>query len=162
MEIAEERGLISVVQHDRRTNVRLAHPLYGEVLRRRCPVSRTRRLQAHLAELLEQVGKRRRDDLLRVAVWRLDSGTAQDGALLLDAAVQAFTRYDVPLATRLARAALNADGGSDAAELLATILMFADRPEEAIGVLDAVPRNPATTGGSAGGSPCAAWSATGG
>ncbi|WBB70664.1 LuxR family transcriptional regulator [Micromonospora sp. WMMD812] len=138
VETAEERGLISVIQHDRRTNVRLAHPLYGEVMRRRCPVSRTRRLQAQLAELLESVGKRRRDDLLRVAVWRLDSGTAQDAALLLDAAVQAFSRYDVPLATRLARAALDAGGGFDAAELLATILMFADRPEEAIEVLDAV------------------------
>ncbi|MBY8872410.1 LuxR C-terminal-related transcriptional regulator [Micromonospora sp. PLK6-60] len=138
VETAEERGLISVIQQDRRVNVRLAHPLYGEVLRRRCPVSRTRRLQARLADLLEKAGKRRRDDLLRVAVWRLDSGTAQDPALLLDAAVQAFTRYDVPLATRLARAALQADGGYDAAELLATILMFGDRPTEALGVLDAV------------------------
>ncbi|MGK5738639.1 LuxR C-terminal-related transcriptional regulator [Micromonospora sp. URMC 103] len=138
VEVAEERGLISVIRHDRRTNVRLAHPLYGEIMRRRCPVSRTRRLQAHLAELLERVGKRRRDDLLRVAVWRLDSGTAQDAALLLDAAGQAFSRYDVPLATRLARAALDAGGGFDAAELLATILMFADRPEEAIEVIDAL------------------------
>ncbi len=138
VETAEERGLISVVHDDRRLNVRLAHPLYGEVIRRRCPVSRTRRLQATLADLLEQAGKRRRDDLLRVAVWRLDSGTAQNPALLLDAASQAFGRYDVPLATRLARAALDADGGSDAAELLATILMFGDRPEEAIQVLDSV------------------------
>nr|WP_241562821.1 LuxR family transcriptional regulator [Micromonospora costi] len=143
VEVAEERGLISVIRHDRRTNVRLAHPLYGEIMRRRCPVSRTRRLQAHLAELLERVGKRRRDDVLRVAVWRLDSGTAQDAALLVDAAGQAFSRYDVPLATRLARAALDAGGGFDAAELLATILMFADRPEEAIEVLDAV--SPDTT-----------------
>ncbi|MFG3581701.1 LuxR C-terminal-related transcriptional regulator [Micromonospora chersina] len=138
VEIAEERGLISMVHDDRRLNVRLAHPLYGEVMRRHCPVSRTRRLQATLAGLLERVGKRRRDDLLRVAVWRLDSGTAQDPALLLDAAAQAFGRYDVPLATRLARAALDAEGGSDAAELLATILMFGDRPEEAIVVLDQV------------------------
>ncbi|WP_446218753.1 LuxR C-terminal-related transcriptional regulator [Micromonospora sp. IBHARD004] len=138
VETAEERGLISLVHDDRRLNVRLAHPLYGEVMRRQCPVSRTRRLQATLADLLEQVGKRRRDDLLRVAVWRLDSGTAQDPALLLDAAAQAFGRYDVPLATRLARAALEADGGFDAAELLATILMFADRPDEAIEVLDSV------------------------
>ena len=138
VETAEERGLISLVRDDRRLDVRLAHPLYGEVMRRQCPVSRTRRLQATLAELLEQVGKRRRDDLLRVAVWRLDSGTAQDPALLLDAAAQAFGRYDVPLATRLARAALEADGGFDAAELLATILMFGDRPDEAIRVLDAV------------------------
>ncbi|WP_431930807.1 LuxR C-terminal-related transcriptional regulator [Micromonospora sp. RP3T] len=138
VEAAEERGLITMVRDDRRLNVRLAHPLYGEVMRRHCPVSRTRRLQATLAELLEQVGKRRRDDLLRVAVWRLDSGTAQNVTLLLDAAVQAFGRYDVPLATRLARAALEAGGGTDAAELLATILMFGDRPEEAIRVLDQV------------------------
>ncbi|MEV0002200.1 LuxR C-terminal-related transcriptional regulator [Micromonospora sp. NPDC050980] len=138
VEVAEERGLIAMVRDDRRLNVRLAHPLYGEVMRRHCPVSRTRRLQATLADLLEQVGKRRRDDLLRVAVWRLDSGTAQNVALLLDAATQAFGRYDVPLATRLARAALEAGGGTDAAELLATILMFGDRPEEALRVLDQV------------------------
>ncbi|SCG67057.1 ATP-, maltotriose-and DNA-dependent transcriptional regulator MalT [Micromonospora halophytica] len=138
VELAEERGLITVAQDDRRFDVRLAHPLYGEMMRRRCPVSRTRRLQARLAELLEAVGARRRGDLLRVAVWRLDSGTAQDGTLLLGAAAQAFARYDVPLATRLARAALDADGGFDAAELLATILMFADRPGEAVRVLDAV------------------------
>ncbi|RIV36779.1 LuxR C-terminal-related transcriptional regulator [Micromonospora radicis] len=138
VETAEERGLITMVESDRRLDVRLAHPLYGEVVRRQCPVSRTRRLQAHLAELIEGVGKRRREDLLRVAVWRLDSGTAQDPAMLVAAAGQAFARYDVPLATRLARAALDAGGGFDAAELLATILMFADRPAEALGVLDAV------------------------
>ncbi|MDI5941974.1 LuxR family transcriptional regulator, partial [Micromonospora sp. DH15] len=138
VETAEERGLIAVEHNDRRIDVRLAHPLYGEMMRRRCPVSRTRRLQARLAALLEAVGARRRDDLLRVAVWRLDSGTAQDPALLLGAAAQAFARYDVPLATRLARAALDADGGFDAAELLATLLMFADRPEEAIAMLDSV------------------------
>ncbi|QGN50430.1 LuxR C-terminal-related transcriptional regulator [Micromonospora sp. WMMD558] len=138
VETAEERGLITVVRDDRRLDVRLAHPMYGEVMRRQCPVSRTRRLQARLAQLLEEVGTRRRDDLLRVAVWRLESGTAQDERMLLGAAVQAFTRYDVPLATRLARAALDTGGGFDAAELLATILMFADRPDEAIEVLDAV------------------------
>ncbi|WP_433531724.1 LuxR C-terminal-related transcriptional regulator [Micromonospora sp. CA-263727] len=138
VETAEERGLVTMVESDRRLDVRLAHPLYGEVVRRQCPVSRTRRLQAHLAQLVEGVGTRRREDLLRVAVWRLDSGTAQDPSMLLAAAAQAFARYDVPLATRLARAALDAGAGFDAAELLATILMFADRPAEALGVLDAV------------------------
>ncbi|WP_229399530.1 LuxR C-terminal-related transcriptional regulator [Micromonospora okii] len=146
VETAEERGLIAVAQNDRRVDVRPAHPLYGEVMRRRCPVSRTRRLQARLAELLESVGARRRDDLLRVAVWRLDSGTGQDPALLLDAAAQAFARYDVPLATRLARAALDADGGFDAAELLATILMFADRPDEAVATLGSIAPPPAQQG----------------
>ena len=45
-----------------------------------CPVTRARRLLATLADLVERSGARRRDDLLRVAVWRLDSGTAQDAA----------------------------------------------------------------------------------
>jgi DNA-binding CsgD family transcriptional regulator len=138
VETAEERGLIGVVTADRRQNVRLAHPLYGEVVRRRCPVSRTRRLKAQLADLLESVGTRRRDDLLRVAVWRLDSGTAQVPSLLLEAGGQAFGQFDVPLAARLAQAALDAGGGFDAAELLATIQMFSDQPDEAIKVLDAV------------------------
>ena len=44
----------------------------------------------------------------------------------------------MPLATRLARAALDAGGGFDAAELLATIMMFGDQPHEALAVLDAV------------------------
>src|SRR5437763_11100896 len=38
VETAEERQLIRVVRDDRRVNVRLAHPLYGEVVRQRCPV----------------------------------------------------------------------------------------------------------------------------
>jgi DNA-binding CsgD family transcriptional regulator len=138
VEIAEERQLIRVVRDDRRVNVRLAHPLYGEVVRKRCPVTRFRRLLANLADLFEDVGARRRDDLLRVAVWRLDSDTARDPGQLLSASRQAFTTYDIPLAARLARAALNAGGGFEAAEMLGTLLMFADRPIEALRILDSV------------------------
>jgi DNA-binding CsgD family transcriptional regulator len=139
VEAAEERGLIRVVGEERRREVRLAHPLYGEVVRRRCPVTRSRRLLAGLADLVEGVGARRRGDLLRVAVWRLDSGTAQDGTLLLDAAQQAFARFDIGLARRLAAAAREAGAGWAAAELLATVLLFADCPEEALAVLDEDP-----------------------
>jgi ATP/maltotriose-dependent transcriptional regulator MalT len=138
VEAAQERGLIRELRDDRRTNVRLAHPLYGEVVRKRCPATRTRRLKAELADLLARTGNRRRDDLLRLAVWQLDSGTAEDPALLLRAAGQAFGRFDIPLAARLAQGALDAGGGFDAAELLASILMFTDQPEQAISVLDAV------------------------
>ena len=139
VEAAEDRGLIRVGTDERRRDVRLAHPLYGEVVRRGCPVTRSRRLLAALADLVEQAGARRRDDLLRVAVWRLDSGTAQDGTLLLDAARQAFGRFDIELARRLATAARDAGAGWAAAELLATVLLFADRPEEALRVLDTDP-----------------------
>jgi DNA-binding CsgD family transcriptional regulator len=139
VETAEERGLIRVGSDDRRRDVWLAHPLYGEVVRRNCPMTRSRRLLAGLADLVEGAGARRRDDLLRVAVWRLDSGTVQDSALLLDAAAQAFARFDIDLARRLAAAALDAGAGFAAAELLATALLFADHPEEALAVLDATP-----------------------
>jgi DNA-binding CsgD family transcriptional regulator len=134
-EFAEERGLITVASDGRRRDVRLAHPLYGEVVRRRCPVTRAQRLLAALADLIEKTGARRRDDLLRVAVWRLDSGTAQDNALLLEAAGKAFARCDLALTERLAVAARDAGAGYPAAELLATTLLFTDRPETAAAAL---------------------------
>jgi DNA-binding CsgD family transcriptional regulator len=137
IEHAEERQLIRVDQEDRRVNVRLAHPLYGEIVRQRCPVTRQHRLLADLASLVEVAGARRRDDLLRVAVWRLDSDTARDPRQLLLACRQAFARYDIPLAARLGRAALSAGGGFDAAEMVATMLMFFDQPQDALNVLDA-------------------------
>ncbi len=146
VEVAEERQLIRIERDDRRTMVRLAHPLYGEVVRRRCPVTRTRRLLARLAELVEGTGQRRRDDALRVAVWRLESHTADDPAQLLHAGRLAFAAFDIPLAARLVSASLDAGGGFDAAELLATILMFADQPAQALAVLDGV-REDATTDG---------------
>jgi DNA-binding CsgD family transcriptional regulator len=135
VETAEERGLIRVAADGRRRDVRLAHPLYGEVVRRRCPVTRAHRLLAMLADLVEKAGAHRRDDLLRVAVWRLDSGTAQDGTLLMEAAGQAFARFDLDLAERLAAAAHDAGAGYDAAELLSTALLFSDRPEAAAAAL---------------------------
>lgn len=138
VESAEERGLIRVIEDDRRHSVRLAHPLYGEVVRQRCPVTRSRRLYATLATLIEEAGANRRDDLLRVALWRLESDSGQDPRLLLAAGAQAFARFDVPLAARLARGALHAGGGFDAGELLATILMFSGQPEEALSVLAGV------------------------
>lgn len=142
VEDAEERGLIRVVVDGRRREVWLAHPLYGEVARRHCPVTRSQRLLTTLAELVERAGGRRRDDPLRMAVWRLDSGTAQGGRLLLDAAVQAFDRIDLALAQRLAEAATESGAGWEAAELLATVLLFADNPDDAIAVLDRAVEGP--------------------
>jgi DNA-binding CsgD family transcriptional regulator len=137
VEVAEERQLIRVVREDRRTTIRLAHPLYGEVVRRRCPLTRERRLLADLATLVEDAGGRRRDDLLRVAVWRLDSDTARDPMQLLNACRLAFATYDIPLALRLGRAAVSAGGGFGAVETLATILMLAEQPGDGLAILDA-------------------------
>ncbi|USX48774.1 LuxR C-terminal-related transcriptional regulator [Lentzea sp. HUAS12] len=112
-------GLVTVTDD----GLRLAHPLYGEVLRAQCPPLRKRNHQRHLASLL--------DDPLRVAVLRLDSGTADDPAQLLTAANIASATGGVVLAERLARAAWSIGGGVEAARLLAYVLLFTDRPEEA-------------------------------
>ncbi|GIJ52149.1 LuxR family transcriptional regulator [Virgisporangium aliadipatigenens] len=138
VELAEERGLIRVGPDDRRTVVTLAHPLFGAVVRQRCPLTRVRRLLADLAHLIESTGARRHDDLLRVALWRLDSDTARDPGQLLRACRQAFGRFEIAQATRLGRAAVAAGGGFDAAELLAALLALDDRAAEAVRVLDAV------------------------
>jgi len=106
------------------------------VIRKRCPLTRVRRLQADLAQLIEAAGARRHDDLLRVAVWRMDSDTARDPRQLLRASRQAVARHDMPLAIRLGRAALGAGGGYEVAEGLATGLFLTGRPDEALSVLD--------------------------
>ncbi|GIH09107.1 LuxR family transcriptional regulator [Rhizocola hellebori] len=138
VERAEELQLIRVVPEGRRVTVRLAHPLYGEVVRRRSPLTRAHRQLATLAELVEKAGAKRRDDLLRVAVWRLDSNTVDNPLPLLGACQQAFASFDMPLACRLGQAALDADreGRFDIAESVAIIMMFADRPDEGLAILD--------------------------
>uniref|UniRef100_UPI0039BFEA00 helix-turn-helix transcriptional regulator n=1 Tax=Lentzea alba TaxID=2714351 RepID=UPI0039BFEA00 len=112
-------GLVTVSED----GLRLAHPLYGEVLRAQCPPLRKRNHQRYLASVL--------DDPLRVAVLRLDSGTADDPALLLTAARLACATGGVVLAERLARAAWSVGGGVEAGRLLAEVLVYTDRPEEA-------------------------------
>ncbi|WP_434449449.1 LuxR C-terminal-related transcriptional regulator [Lentzea sp. E54] len=112
-------GLVTVTPE----GLRLAHPLYGEVLRAQCPPLRKRNHQRHLASVL--------DDPPRVAVLRLDSGTADDPAELLKAAHLASATGGVVLAERLARAAWSVGGGVEAARLLAYVLVFTDRAEEA-------------------------------
>lgn len=112
-------GLVTVTDE----GLWLAHPLYGEVLRAQCPPLRKRNHQRHLASLL--------DDPLRVAVLQLDSGIADDPELLLTAARLASVKRGVVLAERLARASWAVGGGLDAARLLAQILTFTDRAEEA-------------------------------
>ncbi|MEV2265424.1 helix-turn-helix transcriptional regulator [Nonomuraea africana] len=129
VERLEDRQLVTVDVEGRRLQVRLAHPLYGEVIRRGCGTLRARKLLRRLADTVTETGLRRREDVLRVAVWRLDSGAAADPALLLAACDRARMVRDLDLAERLARAAA-AGGGLPAAMALGTVLFYADRYTE--------------------------------
>ncbi|MET0579667.1 MAG: LuxR C-terminal-related transcriptional regulator [Ilumatobacteraceae bacterium] len=104
LERLEAGRLVSVVTTGRRTAVRLAHPLYGEVLRARLPPLRLRRIQQELADVVEGHGARRREDVVQVALWRIASGGRVVGDQLLRAARLALAGHDANLAIQLIEA----------------------------------------------------------
>lgn len=105
VEAAERSGMAVVERSGARVRLRLAHPLYGEVLRAGLPVTRARAIWGRLATAVAEGPKRRRDDLFLSGVWRLQSGTADCPGELIEAAERAISRFDWELAERLARAA---------------------------------------------------------
>ncbi|MEV6315770.1 LuxR C-terminal-related transcriptional regulator [Streptomyces sp. NPDC051776] len=135
LELLETRGLVQVRTDGGRHSVDLAHPLHGQVLRRRIPALRRRRLLLAQSELLEAFGCRRRGDPLRVATWRLEATGAADPALLLRAASLARYAFDYQHAARLARAALAQEESFQACLLLGETLYELGEFEESDGVL---------------------------
>lgn len=131
LEDAEAQGLVQVSYDGRRSEARLSHPVYGEALRQSLPRSRLRRILANLAQALQETGARRREDPLRLARWQLDSGTPGQPALLDRAARRAMQMFDVDLAARLARAALDAGAGADAGLVLGEAAFRSGRHAEA-------------------------------
>lgn len=131
LEALERRQLVTSQLDGRRLQFRLAHPLYGDVLRSTTPGFRLRKIARGLADVVEGKGARRREDALRVATWRLDGGGPHDPDVMLAAALTARWRYDFPLAERLARASLQAGGGFDADLLVGHLARLQGRTEEA-------------------------------
>ena len=144
---AEKASILEIERHDdRRTQVRLVHPLYGDLLRATTPPLRARMIRQRLAEALEAVGARRNDDLLRLAVWRLDGGGRADADLFARAARHASGRFfDHVLAERLANAAVGAGGGPRARRVLAEALSAQGRAQEAETLLTAIDRDVTAT-----------------
>jgi DNA-binding CsgD family transcriptional regulator len=126
----EREDLVSSTLDGHRLEVWLAHPMYGDVLRSRLPALRERTIARALAEVVEAHGARRRQDILRVANWRLVGGGGKPD-MMLEGATTARWRYDYPLAERLARAAVNAGAGFDAALLAAELASLQGRTGEA-------------------------------
>lgn len=132
LDAADQAGLLDLVGGPRRTQVRLAHPLYGELLRATISPLRGRGLRRRLAEALAATGARRRDDLLRLAVWQTESGLTPKPELLVKAARQASEGlFDHALAERLATAAYEAGGGLRAGLARAEAQHAQGRAEEA-------------------------------
>jgi DNA-binding CsgD family transcriptional regulator/tetratricopeptide (TPR) repeat protein len=92
---------------------------------------RARALRRRLADALESRPRRRRGDLLRLALCRLDAGDAPGADLLLTGALEAEQAARHGTAERLARAALDAGGGIEAGCLLARSLLNQGSIDEA-------------------------------
>lgn len=138
VEQAEARDLVQVTADGRRWNARLAHPLYGEVRRARIGQLRARRLRGRIATALAGTGARRAEDTLRRAVLAVDSDLTPDPESLTAAAGAAIQLLDLPLAERLARAAVEAGGGFDARLTLGNALSWLSRGAESDRELAAV------------------------
>ncbi|GFG54167.1 LuxR family transcriptional regulator [Mycolicibacterium agri] len=132
VEEADTRGLITFEPAVTGIEVRVAHPLYGEVRRRRAPRTRLRRLRGVVANELAGTGD---SDDLRVIVRRaalsLDSDLTPDPGLLVRAAHGAVWLGDLGLADRLAEAASRAGAGPEPALVRAHALSWLGRGEEA-------------------------------
>jgi DNA-binding CsgD family transcriptional regulator len=137
IERLESRALVDVEATDSSRQVRVAHPLYGEVLRAELPASRYERICRELSDSLEGSGALSAEDALRVAVWRLESGDSGHAELLMAAAHQAAFEFEFRLARRLARAAWDAGAGVEAGALLGVMLDTLGEHEDAEEVLRA-------------------------
>jgi DNA-binding CsgD family transcriptional regulator len=125
--------------------VRLAHPIYGEVLRANLSPLRLREIHRDLACRLGRARPLGQDDLLRLVTWQLAGGLRPATPSLLPAARHAMARHDLPLAERLARAAVTAKVAG-ARPVLAEVLHWLGRHDESFAVVATDPTDPAERG----------------
>jgi DNA-binding CsgD family transcriptional regulator len=130
----ESAGLLRVRLHHGRLEVRLRHPVYGDVLRAGLSRERVAAIARALAGAVESFGAHRAGDPLRIGTWRL-AGGGGSAALMLAAAAEARWRYDFALAQRLVTAAQERGGGFDADLLAAKLLGIQGHSERAEDVL---------------------------
>ncbi len=143
LEHLEERSLIRVDQEQRRTNVRLAHPVYGEILRSSIGRVRLRRLSRLLAETVTARGARRADDALRVVRWQIDAGIPPDADVVMASARVAAHNLDWTTVAAMSRAAWEG-GVADAAALLAEAHFELGEFDEVDAITDRALAEPAT------------------
>ncbi len=147
VEEADTRGLISLEPVVGGVEVRVAHPLYGEVRRKRAAPTRLRRLRGLVAA--ELAASDDRGDIrvvVRRATLTLDSDLPLDVDLLVRAAHGAVGLADLPLADRLAQAAMRAGAGPEPNFVRAHALSWLGHGEEADAVLAEIRTSQLTDG----------------
>lgn len=106
VDAAEQADLIRIADDGGALRVRIAHPLYGDVMRRRIGTASARESRGRIAAVLRtrDIGSAARR--IQLAQLYADSDQDADVVLLLTAGQDALSVADLPLAERLAGAAL--------------------------------------------------------
>ncbi|MEZ0338628.1 LuxR C-terminal-related transcriptional regulator [Mycobacterium sp. pV006] len=139
VEDAETRGWIAVTGDNADPQVYLAHPIYGEVRRRRSPTTTLRRLRSAVAQALAAASNSNEIHVLvRRAALILESDLPIEPQLMLEAAHGAVGLADLELAARLAHAAIAAGAGVEANFVHAHVLSWLGRGEDADATLAAL------------------------
>ncbi len=133
--VAEARGLVSIDGVSAGAPVRLAHPLYGEVIRATLPSLRAHGVRLRLVDTVKARQVPQPGDALRVARWLIDCEEPLNVELMLTAAREANLSGDPEFGAALASRALNAGGGVPAALLLARAHAVCSRFAQAEAVL---------------------------
>jgi hypothetical protein len=110
--------------------VRIAHPLYSELISAQMPVSWSRAHRARLAEVVAARPERSPADTVRIAQWLTDAGEPVPVATLLGAA-KATNLAGIESGVRFAQRAIEAGAGAEANMVLAAAYMVHGRAEEA-------------------------------
>src|SRR4029079_1429313 len=118
-----------------RRDVRLSHPLYREAVLALLPEATRRRLLIEHIERLEALGKRRREDFLRLTIWRLDAGLPASRDALVSGTRAARAGNDFALTIRLAEAALASGADDEVVPALGDALYELGRFDESANVV---------------------------
>ncbi|HEY3831155.1 MAG TPA: LuxR C-terminal-related transcriptional regulator [Acidimicrobiia bacterium] len=125
----EARGMIRSADLDGVSEVRLAHPIYGELIRAAAGELELRRTYERLVALLGDTRSHR--ERVRVAYWSMQAGLAVDARTFSEAAATARTAQDAQRARLVARAAQHGESNVEAQLLAAESFVVDDRFAEA-------------------------------
>jgi DNA-binding CsgD family transcriptional regulator len=133
----EAAELVRVPPEAPRPQVRLSHPLIGEVVRQQLPALRRRELMRGWVLACSPPASTGSAEWLQHVAWQLDAGLVVDEQTLLAAARLAYLARDLAGASRFAEAAWHTYGTVAAAAQCAGAMVGLGRAEGAYAVLDA-------------------------
>lgn len=119
LKATEDRALIRIDGPLSRAEVRLGHPLYGEVIRAALGSLQARELRLQLAAMLQARPRLTPEDSLRVCSWLIEAGETPSTPMLLEGARTANLSGAPELGASLASRAVSAGAGIEAALVLA-------------------------------------------